>query len=209
MTNLPTPATTAQPALPGLQVSPVGITGLADIDEAGALELIGHLDRSHSSLNWWLGDFAVEQLIRARDGDRSLAAVPMLSDQPANARAVKVSIAFIDHTRRRPGLSWTHHHAVSHLAEADADRLLDRAEHDNLNAHTLAALVRSEREALSPPLDDGMNRRAPQPPKGRIREVFAAHPHGGYVASFTDPDRLIPLDAETVARLQAAMGSDQ
>lgn len=201
-----TPVIPTQLVIEGLDVTSVGIEGLATLDADDAAMLVATLDRTHTSLNWWAGDFALEQLIRARDGDRSLDGVPMLSDQPSNARAVRVAIAFADHQRRRPALSWSHHAHVCHLSDAHADRLLDVAEQEALTAHGLSALIRQEREDLNPPLDDGMNRRVPMPPKKRIRDMYAADPHGGYVASFDDPDVLVPLDADAVARVRAAMG---
>jgi len=191
--------------LPGVDVTPTSLLGLENLDAEAMTNLIANLDARHSSMNWWIGDLTLEHLIRSRSGDRSLAGVPMLSDQPANARATKVALAFPPE-RRRASLSWTHHLHVHHLDDANADRLLAIAEDEGMSAHALAALVRQERDDLAPPLDGELSRRAPLPKRRQVLSVFAAHPHGGYVASFDDPDRLIPLDADAVARLRDAMG---
>lgn len=191
--------------IPGVEVTAVGLTGLDRLDADRFATLVAHLDATSTSINWWIGDAATEQLIRARSGDRSLAAVPVPADQLHTARCVRVALTFPP-DRRRSELTWSHHLETMALGEADQDRLLEAAVVNGLSVQALRAVIRQEAEDRNPTLDPDLPIRPPRIPASAIRKAWAKHPHGGFVASFDDPDQLIPIDEHALARIRALGG---
>ena len=97
------------------------------------------------SVMWWIGDW-----LRFGDGkwgETSAQAVSMTGRQEQTLLDAQwVASKFVDNSRRREELSWSHHREVASLPPAEADELLDLAEREGLSKRELRAEV-SRRKA--------------------------------------------------------------
>jgi hypothetical protein len=109
------------------------------------------IGRVGSAARFWAGDILVyaERLYGERAAQLSEA---LNFSEHSRQDAVRVSLA-IPPSRRRPTLSWWHHRlvAASWISPADRDRLLDRAEGEQLTTRELETLVRDLRALGSEP----------------------------------------------------------
>lgn len=167
-----------QLTIPGVDLSPTGVTGLEHLDAGGAERLVRAVDVGTSAMHWVTGDVAIELMLRARLGDRSLDAVEMPQNQALTARCVRIALRF-PHARRRSALTWSHHELVAGRPEHHQDRLLDLAEAEGLTVRALRALMAQEAQDARPELDGMPVRRWKPPPRlaQRVGEVIAAHPN--------------------------------
>lgn len=85
------------------------------------------------------------------------------------------------YSRRRESLSFSHHAAVAALEEDDQDKLLDRAEREDLNVDELEGIARDLKEGRHPgsvllrdiqSLDRRAGELVKRAPAGRIRELL-------------------------------------
>lgn len=144
--------TALQLAIPGVEVTPHGITGdLAAIDDASLGDLMARLSAASDMIGWALGDAVVEAMERLRSGDGSgIPAESWPSHQAGAARAVTVSLTYPPDERRQ-ALTWAHHELVAH--RDDRGRWLDVAEREHLSVRALRALIRQDDEDRRPQLD--------------------------------------------------------
>ena len=122
-----------------------------DHDDRGGLcglftAIIGcKLQSVSRSVMWWIGDW-----LRFGDGkwgETSAQAVSMTGRQEQTLLDAQwVASKFVDNSRRREELSWSHHKEVAALPPAEADELLDLAEREGLSTRELRAEV-SRRKA--------------------------------------------------------------
>jgi len=112
----------------------ISITRVMTLDEwAEALEVVTGLS---SASPWWIGD-----MLSAADhqyGESYAQAIPEgLSS--ATIRAYQWVAERVPPANRHPGLSWSHHRAVSALPTAEQTSLLDQAEAEGWTVRELQA----------------------------------------------------------------------
>ena len=128
---------------------PIGPPTLSDLSPLGRFAtLAAYIARWLSvsrSVMWWIGDW-----LRFGDGkwgETSAQAVSMTGRQEQTLLDAQwVASKFVDNSRRREELSWSHHREVAALPPAEADELLDLAEREGLSTRELRAEV-SRRKA--------------------------------------------------------------
>lgn len=105
-----------------------------------------HLCASSQVINWYIGDWWAAG--QHRYGARAQAAAEGLFGRQFQtlANAASVCRAF-ETSRRREGVSWSHHAEVAALPPADADALLDAAEREAWSKQDLRRAVMRSRPA--------------------------------------------------------------
>jgi len=104
---------------------------------------LGTLGRS---VNWWIGDWL--RYGNARYGERYARAARATGyDAQSLMNMVYVASRFAP-SRRREGLSWSHHAELAALDEAEQDRWLALAETHQLSVHSLRLELRALRKAV-------------------------------------------------------------
>jgi hypothetical protein len=108
---------------------------------------------------WWIGDWI--RYGSARYGDRYLAASRITGyDVQSLVNMAHVASRF-EVSRRRPGVSFSHHAELAALPPEDQELWLDRIEAGGLSVHALRAELRKARQRAvartalrpAPPLD--------------------------------------------------------
>lgn len=169
-----------QPALPGLELTPVGVTVTGPVDPDAAAILLGQLRRAEAMFSWVVGDLVIAMRAKPEDGGLGpthgyglAAAADLRPDHVARCVAIALRIP---HERRHANLSWSHHELVAGLEPNHADRLLVMAEDERLTVRTLRAVMDQERADLTPELDLPAPSRLPAPPQSVLRAILAADP---------------------------------
>jgi hypothetical protein len=99
------------------------------------------------SAGWWLGDWL--RYGTARYGTKYTAALRVTGyDRQTLMNMVYVATRF-DASRRREGLSWSHHAELAGLEAAEQDRWLERATADRLSVRELRLELHCERRQLA------------------------------------------------------------
>jgi hypothetical protein len=98
------------------------------------------------SAGWWIGDWL--SYGNARYGDRYARASRITGyDAQTLMNMVYVASRF-EPSRRREGLSWSHHAELAALPPEDQERWLTRAESDRLSVRCLREEIRRERRTI-------------------------------------------------------------
>ena len=105
---------------------------------------MANLDRRWLSVSrsvmWWIGDW-----LRFGDGKWGETSAQAVEDTGRQGQTLLdaqwVASKFVDNSRRREELSWSHHKEVAALPPAEADELLDLAEREGLSTRELRAEV--------------------------------------------------------------------
>jgi hypothetical protein len=98
------------------------------------------------SAGWWIADWL--RYGNARYGDRYARASRITGyDTQTLMNMVYVASRF-EPSRRREGLSWSHHAEVAALPQEEQERWLSRAETDRLSVRCLREALRRERRAI-------------------------------------------------------------
>ncbi len=176
----------------------LGVIGT--VDAASAAKALPRLRRASAAIRWLHGDLFWS--LCDWDPARMHEAVEVvehldLDDKASLGRSISVSMAF-PRDRRHPGLSWSHHRAVTqfctHSPEV-ADAWLAEAEANRWTVHQLEAAIRDEIEAdradREPPLP------LPKPWHERHRQVLSAIDE----VFDGDPDAAVVLRADGTWRL--------
>lgn len=107
-------------------------------------------------VNWWIGDWWAAG--SHRYGERAKAAAQGIFGREFQSLMDMASVSrSFEPSRRREVLSFTHHREVAALPPDEADKLLERAESDQLSTRELRVEVVKRRVALghfAPPIDD-------------------------------------------------------
>lgn len=107
------------------------------------------LASANKVLNWWIGDWWAAG--NHRYGARAAVAAQGIFGRGFQSLANMASVCRAFSTsRRREHLSFSHHEAVAVLKPDQADKLLDRAERENLSVHALRAEVILLRDSHTP-----------------------------------------------------------
>ena len=107
-------------------------------------------------VNWWIGDWWAAG--SHRYGERAKLAAQNIFGVEFQALADMASVCrSFESSRRREGLSFTHHREVAALPPEEADDLLARAEKEQLSTRELrvAAIKRKTALGLFKPRDEG------------------------------------------------------
>jgi hypothetical protein len=120
------------------------------------------------NVGWWIGDWL--RFGNAAYGERYVRAARVTGYDIQTLMNMVYVASHIDPSRRREGLSWSHHAEVACLSPAEQDRWLDRAEEERLSVRCLRQELRRERRALEAPDDGG---------RAQLTQTAAADPHEG------------------------------
>ncbi|HEV3377905.1 MAG TPA: LmbU family transcriptional regulator [Thermoleophilaceae bacterium] len=96
---------------------------------------------------WWIGDWVRYGSVRY--GDRYTAASRVTGYDIQSLMNMAYVASRFDASRRRRGLSFSHHAEVAGLAPEDQELWLDRAEAGNLSVRALRAELRKTRERVA------------------------------------------------------------
>ena len=144
------------------------LVGMVRLPEKLALELPEHmifddwvdlgrkLSDGQRVVNWWIGDWWAAG--SHRYGERAKLAAQNIFGVEFQALADMASVCrSFESSRRREGLSFTHHREVAALPPEEADDLLARAEKEQLSTRELrvAAIKRKTALGLFKPRDEG------------------------------------------------------
>jgi hypothetical protein len=157
---------------PSLAPSPRPLTALTPTSWAAGCELrvsewveqgrcLGAIGRGSA---WWIGDWVRYGSVRY--GDRYTAASQVTGYDVQSLMNMSYVASRFDASRRRPGLSFSHHAELAALAPEDQELWLDRAEAGGLSVHALRTELRRarERSAARLSLARARLREAPDPP---------------------------------------------
>lgn len=144
--NLPAAVPAAAVSVSEVTYSRVGLI-LPDDISFEEWERIGTtLDTMGAGLNWWRGDWLNKG--EAKFGETYAQAV----QETGRSEQTLMNVAWVARVfpmeRRREALSWSHHAEVAALDPDVADRLLDRAEAENLSKSSLRELVREAKKKI-------------------------------------------------------------
>ncbi len=140
---------TAPSARPSGGLTHVAWTPSGDIDLAEWSAVGRRFGEIGRSSQWWLGDWI--QYGNERFGERYTRAVKLTGyDVQSLMNMVYVASRF-EISRRREGLSWSHHSALAALDLDGQERWLDRATAERLSVADLRVELRSVRRALRAP----------------------------------------------------------
>lgn len=166
-----------QLALPGVDVTDIGVTGALDVigDDtlAAALQAASAL---HGVTQWVVGDLTVEAMRRVRDGAAPGPEWDWIH-QASTSKAATVALAF-PAARRRASLLWAHHELVHRMGDDTQDRWLDEACRGDWSVRALKRAIDAEAAEARPELA-GMPCRPWRPRRAlgaRVAAVVAAHP---------------------------------
>jgi hypothetical protein len=109
---------------------------------------------------WWIGDWI--RYGSARYGDKYLSASQVTGYDVQSLMNMAYVASRFEESRRRPGLSFSHHAELAGLAPEDQELWLDRAEAGGLSVRKLRSELRMVRERsaarlslhAAPPIDD-------------------------------------------------------
>jgi hypothetical protein len=121
----------------------ISLTFPAQLTEKDWQEVGQALGRAGGTLQWWIGDWWAYG--EHRYGDRKALVETDNWNGPgfqACADCAMVTRAFLETSRRREVLSFSHHREVASLPPSEADLLLDEAEADGLTMRALRERVR-------------------------------------------------------------------
>jgi hypothetical protein len=93
---------------------------------------------------WWIGDWI--RYGSARYGDKYSAASQVTGYDPQSLMNMAYVASRFEASRRRPGLSFSHHAELAGLAPEDQELWLDRAEAGALSVRSLRGELRRARE---------------------------------------------------------------
>lgn len=107
------------------------------------------LQRVGRAWQWWVGDWLNrgEQLF----GEEYAQEIDVSEWDNETIRGATWVSSKIPRSRRRPGLSWSHHHAVAALEDAEQERFLDLAENGDLSVARLRELIKQYKKRLANP----------------------------------------------------------
>jgi hypothetical protein len=127
---------------------------------------------------WWIGDWVRYGSVRY--GDRYAAASQVTGYDVQSLMNMAYVANRFDASRRRRGLSFSHHAEVAGLAPEDQELWLDRAEAGSLSVRALRAELRKARERAAARLALARTRSEPPPDRTRAAtsEVLEC-PHCG------------------------------
>jgi hypothetical protein len=111
---------------------------------------------------WWIGDWI--RYGSARYGDKYLPASQVTGYDVQSLMNMAYVASRFEVTRRRPGLSFSHHAELAGLPPEDQELWLDRIEAGGLSVHALRAELRKARQRAAarlalrpaPPIDDAV-----------------------------------------------------
>jgi hypothetical protein len=106
-------------------------------------EIGATLTRVEHSIQWWLGDWW--RYGERAYGEAASAAAPTGYSGESCRNYARVAER-IEPGRRSTALTFSHHQAVASLDPPDQDRLLRRAENEQMNVHHLRAVVRRTKD---------------------------------------------------------------
>jgi hypothetical protein len=148
---------TARSARPSGGLTYVAWTPPGDIDLAEWSAVGRRFGEIGRCSQWWLGDWI--QYGNERFGERYTRAVKLTGyDVQSLMNMVYVASRF-EISRRREGLSWSHHSALAALELDDQEHWLDRASAERLSVADLRAELRSARRALRAPAREDQSAR--------------------------------------------------
>jgi hypothetical protein len=99
------------------------------------------------NVGWWIGDWL--RFGNAVYGERYVRASRVTGYDVQTLMNMVYVASHIEPSRRREGLSWSHHAEVACLTPAEQDRWLDHAEEQRLSVRCLRQELRRERRAKS------------------------------------------------------------
>ena len=128
---------------------------------------------------WWIGDWVRYGSVRY--GDKYAAASQVTGYDVQSLMNMSYVASRFDASRRRPGLSFSHHAELAGLAPEDQELWLDRAEAGGLSVRALRAELRKarERSAARLALAEVRLKAAPDPPPPEEHDVVEC-PHCGH-----------------------------
>ena len=183
--SMPTPTDSlAETPVPSEAVQP--LTALTPTSWAAGCELavaewveqgrcLGAIGRGSG---WWIGDWV--RYGSARYGGRYAAASQVTGYDTQSLMNMAYVASRFEASRRRPGLSFSHHAEVAGLDPEDQELWLDRAEAGNFSVRALRAELRKARERVAARLSLARSRGepAPDPARTATSEVLEC-PHCG------------------------------
>lgn len=130
----------ARPAITTVSWRPDPDLSFADwIGQGRKLGLMGR------NVGWWIGDWL--RFGNAVYGERYVRASRVTGYDVQTLMNMVYVASHIEPSRRREGLSWSHHAEVACLSPAEQDRWLDHAEEERLSVRCLRQELRRERRA--------------------------------------------------------------
>jgi hypothetical protein len=109
---------------------------------------------------WWIGDWIRYGSVRY--GDKYAAASQVTGYDAQSLMNMAYVASRFEPSRRRPGLSFSHHAELAGLPPEDQELWLDRAEAGGLPVRTLRAELRKTRERSAARLSLGRERTTPE-----------------------------------------------
>jgi hypothetical protein len=135
----PTPADRSPSALTPTSWLPAGELAVRDWVEQG--RWLGAIGRASS---WWIGDWI--RYGSARYGDKYAPASQVTGYDVQSLMNMAYVASRFEVSRRRPGLSFSHHAELAALAPEDQELWLDRAEAGGLSVRSLRSELRKVRQ---------------------------------------------------------------
>lgn len=100
---------------------------------------------------WWLGDWV--RYGNARYGERYKLAAQITGYDSQTLMNMAYVASRFDLSRRREGLSFSHHAELAALPQGDQESWLDTAAADHLSVRALREALRRTRHEIAPPVD--------------------------------------------------------
>jgi hypothetical protein len=127
---------------------------------------------------WWIGDWV--RYGSSRYGDKYAAASHVTGYDVQSLMNMSYVASRFDASRRRPGLSFSHHAELAGLAPEDQELWLDRVEAGGLSVRALRSELRKarQRSAARVALAEARLKAAPEPPAPEAGEQVKC-PHCG------------------------------
>ena len=168
-------STPAEPARSHAAITPTAWSPGADLAVADWVEqgrLLGAIGRASA---WWIGDWI--RYGSARYGDKYVAASHVTGYDVQSLMNMAYVSSHFEASRRRPGLSFSHHAELASLAPEDQDLWLDRAEAGRLSVRALRVELRNARRRSAARL--ALADAAPAEGDGAPDEEIVVCPHCG------------------------------
>jgi hypothetical protein len=149
-----------------------------------------HLGALGRGVAWWIGDWL--RYGSTVYGERYARAARITGYDAQSLMNMSYVASRFEPSRRRPGLSWSHHAELAALAPDEQEHWLDRAEQHRMSVHALRLEVRTSRRIT-----------------GKAAEA-APHPHKPHVDA-NQPQLICPhckCPIEVERRVEAARALD-
>jgi hypothetical protein len=121
---------------------------------------------------WWIGDWL--RYGNARYGQKYRAAAAITGYDVQSLMNMAYVASRVDPSRRREGLSFSHHAELAALAPQEQERWLDRIEEHGLSVHVLRRALRPQEAARSGSVRVGepsSSQQVPSPPRDTLAQA--------------------------------------